>query len=159
LAWARNGTPDTRTTQGTDLDITDMTAKLFNQIIIHTVGTGSFGGYVHFNDDTANNYAYRFSTDGAADSTAVNIGLLNTVIQDNAQFIIVNAFSVANEEKLVSLQLIDSNNAGAANAPFREELAGKYVPSPDADITGTDCDDIFGGNFVAGANISALGTD
>ena len=55
--------------------------------------------------------------------------------------------------------MIDSNNVGAGNAPFRLQAVAKYVPSPDADITGTDCDDIFGGFYVAGANISALGTD
>jgi len=159
MAWQVNGTPDTRTTQGTDLDITDMEAKIFNEIIIHTVGTGSFGGYVHFNADTSTNYTYRQSVDGVTDATTTSIGLLNTVIQDNAQFIVLYVLSIADEDKLVILNMIDSNNAGASNAPFRNELVGKYVPSPDADITGTDCDDIFAGNFVSGANISALGTN
>ena len=161
IAWAKNGTPDTLSSASNPLEITDLTAKQFNQFMCHSFkGDGTYAAYtLEFNENTNTVYATRTSTNGGADSTSTSqtyMNLGNNVNFDHFQ--IVYTISISGEEKLVIAQVIDANTAGATNVPARRETVGKFVPSPDADITEVEMG-TAGSNNGTGSNLSALGTD
>ena len=75
-------------------------------------------------------------------------------------FSVTNLIGISGEEKLAIRHTVFSGTTGAANAPAREELVGKYVPSPLTD-TIDRVDEINGaaGDYDTSSNLSALGTD
>jgi hypothetical protein len=161
MAWAKNGTPDTLGSSGDTMQITNLTAKKFNQFLIHSVQVTA--GITHdltFNNNTNTVYAERFSNDGAADSTGVS-QTEATLIGDASddRLTVVYCVSISGEEKLIICHTSRRLTVGAANAPSRNEFVGKFVPSPDADITRIDIDNSGAGSYDTNSNLSALGTD
>ncbi len=162
MAWQKNGTHDTLSTSGDILSITDLTSKKFNHFLIHTLDIdGLTRGFVEFNNNTNTVYSRRLSEDGVADVTQVshaNWKIDNSGVAEE-EFVVVDVFSAGNEEKLGIAHLIRAGVAGAGNAPNRTESVGKFVPSPDADITRIDFENDQAGNYDTDSNLSALGTD
>lgn len=163
MAWAKNGTPHTLGSAGDTLEITDLTAKKFNQFLFHGLPAGSTAyGHLRFNANSNTVYAQRYSSNGSTDSTTTS----STLIYGNAdsattdQFDVWYVNSISGEEKLVIGFLIDAGSTGGAGyAPNRRELVGKFVPSPDADITAVEMDNQGTSDWAVGTNLSALGTD
>lgn len=160
MAWAKNGNPDTLTVAGDIVNITDLTAKNFNQFMFHDVTSGNTSHSLTFNNNSNTVYAHRSSLNGNADITQVNqpnIDEPNAFASD--KFSIHYVISTSGEEKL-GIQFISFANApGAGNAPFRVEMVYKFVPSPDADITRIDFINDQTGDYAIGSNLSALGTN
>lgn len=76
--------------------------------------------------DTGSNYSYRFSTNGGADSTAVNqndIGDFSNI--SNNQFGNLFIINNTNNEKLITYH-INEGKTGAGSAPTRLEVAAKW---------------------------------
>ena len=163
MAWAKNGTPDTLSGTADAMTISDLTAKKFNILLIHKIGAGTNANMLlRGNNDTGSNYAQRLSTEGAADTTSApnSTGFLQFNYNNNVDtFGIAYVCSILGEEKLGISWGMDQNSAGSGNAPSRREDVGKYVPSPDADITRFDVHNTNAGDFAANSNLSALGTD
>ena len=161
MAWEKNGTPDTLGSDGDTIEITDLTSKKFNQFLCHALATaGVLLEYV-FNADTTGVYAARQSINGAADGTSTSDnGLRPDGFAQGADFLSIGyCCNISGEEKLVIEFLMHQNATGAANAPARCELVGKYVPSPDADITEVRIANDQAGDYLTSSNLSALGTD
>lgn len=163
MAWAKNGTPDTLTSAGDTMTISDLTASEFNVLLIHKIGAGTNANMLlRGNNDSGNNYAQRYSTDGAADGTngSNSTGFLQFNYNNNVDtFGIAYVCSISGEEKLGMSWGTDQNSAGAGNAPSRREDVGKYVPSPDADITRFDVHNTNAGDYASGSNLTALNGD
>ena len=162
MAWAKNGTPLTLGSTLDDLDITDLTAKIFNQFLVHEIASGNTAGDRTFNNNSNTVYAMRKATNGNADQllTSKTFYELNTNIGTFGDwFTVDNTISISGEEKLSLISLVNGSTAGAGTAPERVEFVGKFVPSPDADITRIDINNAESGGFLTGSNISALGTD
>jgi len=162
MAWAKNGTPTTLGSAGDDLDITDLTAKKFNQFLFHglVTGAGSGRGNETFNNNTNSVYAQRSSNNGAADATYTSQATWFHDNQNDDEFKIIYLCSISGEEKLGIYFHVYYGAAGAGTAPIREGFVGKFVPSPDADITRIDINnDVASFDFDTSSNLSALGTD
>ena len=164
MVWAKNGTPNTLTGTADDIDITDLTANTFNQFLWYNSGSNADQATTRqtFNNNDNSVYANRTSTNGAADATAVSqafqdyaVGVAKFGDVLSVQYVI----SITGEEKLIITNQTWSGTVGATNAPERVESAGKFVPSPDADITRIDLNNSYTGNFHVGDNLSALGSD
>ncbi len=163
MAWAKNGTPDTLTSAGDTLEISDLGTQRFIQLLNHKlvdnnlpqinfrVGTGSA--------DTGSNYAYRrnrHGTEGTGGSTAfvqtealVGIGTPSM----NITYIC----NIDGEETLIMNWNINANTAGAGTAPARQEGVGKWATTTQIDTvhylnTNT-------GDMGVDSNLSALGAD
>ena len=95
----------------------------------------SFDGYLRFGSttiDSGNNYSWRESTNGAADSTsggATNRILSQTGFLDSGQTMFGNFFIInnASNEKLVTGNIVGSAASGAGSAPNRRESIGKFA--------------------------------
>jgi len=162
MAWAKNGTPNTLGSAGDALEITDLTAKQFNQFLFHGLPVGSTAyGHLRFNANSNNVYAQRYSDNGAGESTTTSIsniyGNANSTSAD--QFDVWYVISISGEEKLIIGFPVDSNGSGATNVPNRREIVGKFVPSPDADITAVEQDNQGTSDWDTNTNLSAIGTD
>jgi len=163
MAWGKNGTPETLGSAGDVLQITDLTATKFNTILTHELATGGNIDNIKwtFNNNTNSVYAYRHSKNGVADGTSTSQAGILFNLGDGAwdRHYVGYVCSISGEEKLVIGFGVGGNTAGAGNAPDRIEEIGKFVPSPDADITRIDDTNAGTGDFAISSNISALGTD
>lgn len=161
MAWAKNGTPETLGGTDTAVQITDLTAKIFNQFLRHEFKTGSLTCNSIFNNDTGSLYSNRISYSGGADGTGTSSAALNEAAANSAndEFHVMYSCWISGEEKLDIDFAIERSTAGSGTAPTRSEHVGKYVPSP---LTDT-CDRIDGvastSTLAASSNLSAIGTD
>ena len=164
LAWSKNGTPNTLSGTADDCDITDLTAYKFNVFLSHEIPSGNIAGDISFNNNSNTVYASRKNTNGGGEvtQTSKTFHELNTNYGDvpaEGLFTVNYTCSISGEEKLTMLWQVNDSTAGETNAPERVEFVGKFVPSPDADITRIDYNNAESGDFAAGSNLSALGTD
>ena len=162
MAWAKNGTPDTLTSAGTTMQITDLTAKQFNFFINHSLwnGVADIQDRCRFNNNSNNVYSTRYSNDGGAEALFTSFNYI-TVSDAYAGDIFSFSFdySISGQEKLGFGLVCARNTAGAGTAPRRTERYYKFVPSPDADITEIKVYEDRSGSYDTGSNLSALGTD
>jgi hypothetical protein len=162
LTWAKNGTPDTLGSSGDTMTISDLTAKKFNQFMWHIIAvTGNVQNKFTYNNNTGTVYAERYNVNGGSDTSLTSQTVLNvdpTGTQDD-KFSINYTCSISSEEKLSINFTVVQNATGAATAPMRMEVAGKFVPSPDADVTRIDVVNASAGDYDTSSNLSALGTD
>jgi hypothetical protein len=79
--------------------------------------------------DTGSNYAFRHSTNGAADGTNGSMQGAWFTVTNAAQSVFVNMFIVnnASNEKLIISHANYDGGAGAGNAPQRTEMVGKWA--------------------------------
>ena len=163
MGWAKNGTPDTLTSSGATIEITDLTAKKFNVFLCHELETGgTINPRRRYNGSSSTVYANRRSKNGTADGTDTSdtgVRLLaGTAQQDH--FDVSYISSISSEEKLGIIFAMRTGGTGAGNAPDRVEWATKFVPSPDADITQVSTIEDGGtGSFDTNSNLTAIGTD
>ena len=160
MAWGKNGTPDTLGSAGDVMTISDMSANKFNTIMTHQFMSGADTGRRRtFNSNSNSVYARRYNANGGTDGTGVSQTYWELGLGDGDDFSICYLCSISGEEKLGIMFVINQVTAGAGTAPQRLEFVGKFVPSPDADITRIDCNNTAAGSFNTSSNISALGSD
>jgi|DEB0MinimDraft_3_1074331.scaffolds.fasta_scaffold59722_2 hypothetical protein len=165
MAWSKNGTPETLSGVADVVQITDLTAYKFNQFMCHNLtDTGDLITMAcTFNNNTNSVYAHRKSENGGTDNTSTSIAYdpwwFNATNTD--YFSISYWVSISGEEKLgITFSVERGTATGAGTAPERVETVGKFVPSPDADITRIDITQLVaGGDYDTGSNLSALGTN
>jgi len=159
MAWSKNGTPVTLGSAADDMDITDLGGKIFNQILIHKITSGTSQVEMTLNNDATSVYARRFSLEGGADSTGTSLSNLR-MDQSGALDSFINCFvcSISSEEKLLIFWNISPNTAGSGNAPERMELVAKWVDTTNT-LDRVDCNNSAGGSYDTDSNISMLGTD
>ena len=142
------------------IDSGTFTAKKYLWIEFSGVGSnGSSYPRLRFNSDSGNNFAYRQSMDGGSDNTQTSQNHMNTTGNVGAFNHYFNSFVVnkSNKEKLVITQGVDSNTAGAGNAPRRREVVGKWANTSDS-ITSVQVLDLGSYNFSS-ATLKVWGSD
>lgn len=146
---------------GDTITVSSIPARKYLMVIIEVVSTGgTVNTSITFNGDTGANYAFRVSTDGAADSSATSTTSINTVSTASATpiFAVANVRNIAAQEKLVYAYSIGQNTAGAANLPIRRELAGKWANTA-AQITTVTVTNTGTGDYAIGSEVIVLGHD
>ena len=160
MAWARNGTPDTLSSAGDTLSITDLTAKKFNQIISHMIASGSLTTNLNIENDSSGKHAYRISLADGTDATATNsnqVQITGASVGDD--FVIGYMSNISGEEKLAIMFTAETNTAGTTTAPYRTESAVKYAVTS-GQVTRIDLENSHGsGNYDTNSNLTVLTGD
>ena len=143
----------------TTLTTSAFTAKDNLHVIIYARSAVAGNYQVRFNSDSGNNFAYRQSADGGGDNTQTSQNHINTTGNVGAFNHYFNSFVVnkSDKEKLVITQGVDSNTAGAGNAPRRREVVGKWANTSDS-ITSVQVVDLGSHNFSS-ARLKVWGSD
>ena len=105
-------------------------------------------------------YASRLSVNGGTEQTAVNYsaGIADGWFSDPNEFLSqIYITNLAGKEKLLIGNTAGANTAGAGTAPKRMEWVGKFVPSPDADVSTITIQG--SGTFAVGSEVVVLGWD
>lgn len=119
---------------------------------------GTINANVTFNSDAGTNYAYQQSSNfGGSNNVTSNagFGVMTTAGAYPAQ-IIINVLNIAASEKLFQSISSEQNTAGAANAPLRRELSGKWSNTSNA-ITTVTVSNTGGGAYNTGSELVILG--
>jgi len=163
MAWQKLDTTtlgsagDTITLNGSG---SGFTAKKFLKILSHTLASGNINWKLKFNNDSGNNYSNRLNDNGT-ESTAVSRTELASFSSSSVaydRFHVCDVIDISAQEKLVITHMVESNTAGAGNAPLREEHIGKWT-NTSAQITRGDAFNDGTGDFATSSNVSILGTD
>lgn len=125
------------------------------KLVLYTIATG--GNKVErmrFNGDTGNNYARRGEANGGADFSNVSQSNLNiaygaTALPLMAEVLIVN---ITTQEKLLTVTHVEAGTAGAANAPNKGWIIGKWAntanPIDEINIYNDSTGDFASGSFA-----------
>ena len=118
-----------------------ITAKKYLWIQIWADDSSSMALDLTFNSDTGNNYAIRGSNNGAADGTGTSAPSIidNYGFGGHPHFINMFVINNTSNEKLMIGHSISQSTAGAASAPNRRELVGKWANTSNQ-ITSIQCD-------------------
>ena len=159
MAWARNGTPDTLSSAGDTLSITDLTGKKFNQIISHMIASGSLTTNLNIENDSSGKHSYRISLADGADATAINsnqVQITGASVGDD--FVIGYMSNISGEEKLAIVFTAETNTAGTGTAPYKTENAVKYAVTS-GQVTRIDLENSHSGNYDTNSNLTVLTGD
>jgi hypothetical protein len=160
MVWSKNGTT-TLSSAGDTVTLSSLTASDFNLFIFHKIQvTGNVAMLQTFNNNTNTVYSRRGSNNGTAEFTSTNGS--NWIVQHDIsgdEFLIQYVCSISGKEKLAIMFTVSESTSGSGTAPTRKEQVGKFVPSPDADITRIDMNDTEAGSYDIGTNLSALTGD
>lgn len=162
LAWAKNGTPDTLTSSGDTLSVSDLIANQFLHFLSHklTVG-GAINAQMEFDSDTSTNYARRFSTNGGSDSTGTSESnaLTGTASAAEDMFSVGYIINISGEEKLQICFAVSNNGSGAGSAPDRREIVNKWDTTAGQIDSSIEEKNGSAGSYDTDSNLSILGTD
>lgn len=123
------------------------------RLVMHGIDSGgTINAFLRFNGDSANNYSYRNSTNGAADTTTVSTsaGLISSATNSNPIICEADIFNYETDEKVVRWVGGGGGTAGAGNAPVRSEGSHKWVNTTDY-ISQIDVVNTGTGNYLAGS--------
>lgn len=173
IDWAATGGGDSggiwweelgRTTLGSAGDtvsVQSLPPRKYLKVLIYVIDTGgTVSGRLLFNNDTGNNYANRFSANGASDTTetsnSAGIPFKTTAAETaTAELVIIN---ISNQEKLLTGSSTTRGTAGAANAPSKMEISCKWA-NTSAQINRIDAVNTGTGDFAVGSEVVVLGHD
>jgi hypothetical protein len=161
MAWGKNGTPNTLTTAGANMNVSDLGGSKSNVVLSHTKrSSGHTYSTLYLNNENgSSSYARRQSENGGADGTATSG---NTVLYDMGgdcadKFEITYIVGISSEEKLAIGFGINSGTSGAGTVPERGEFAWKWA---DTSSTIDRIDNQSGcGSYDTGSNLAVLGSD
>ena len=128
------------------------TAKKYLWVQYYVEGTASLRPFsVRFNGDTAGNYAVRRNAIGASDATFGSITSIDGEGGKNVTNDFVNMFIINNSsnEKLVIAHSNSVVTQGAATAPRRDEIVGKWA-NTSSQITSITARSADSGNITTG---------
>tara|TARA_R110002020_G_scaffold108512_2_gene251431 strand:+ start:1542 stop:2015 length:474 start_codon:yes stop_codon:yes gene_type:complete len=134
----------------------DAKEKLFVEYYINA--SGSAGTNLRVNSDASGNYAYRFSSNGQADTTLTTQGIVELRVLYGNSFGTMNIINKSAQAKLFIIHEVAQNTASASNAPQRQQNVTKWVDTS-AQITSLQLSNDGGGDFAAGSTITIWGTD
>ena len=151
-----------RTTLGSSgdtIDVTSLPDKRYYMILMDYRDTGGqINTNMTINNDTGNNYARRWSTDGATDSTQTSRNSMNHGhYTANDGYAVAYLSNVSSKEKLLmSHSVANHSGTGAGTAPNRNEFVGKWANTSNvvSSIKHTNSDT---GSFTSGSEVVVLG--
>ena len=157
--WQELKSTELGSTNGT-LDSGTFTAKKYLCVQVYLNANSAVEQRMRFNLDSASNYSFRFSSNGATDGTAINDS--NMLIGDGGITTpsFTNMFIINNSgnEKLVLSNNIYQNTAGSGTAPSRFEANNKWS-NTSSQITSIQLFNASGGVYQAGSIIKVWGHD
>lgn len=121
---------------------------------------GTINATIRFNSDSGNNYADRYSINGAADSTgtSTSAGLFHSGTGAWPFQVVAYVYNIASDEKVVDFKATGASTAGAANAPVRIEGLVKWANTSDQ-ITTVTVINGGTGDYATGSELIVLGHD
>ena len=145
---------------GDNLSSGTITAKKYLWVQYWLDISGSNQANITFNNDTGTNYAYRRSEDGGADATTTSVANIRQHNSASSVYRFGNLFIVnnASNEKLVTSDVLEVVTTGAATAPQRMEVVGKWDNTSNQ-ITEIDIDNPNAGDFLTGSKLRVWGAD
>lgn len=157
-----------RTTLGSNtkpITVSSLTNKRYYMALVHKIPSGGADADFRFGSgsvDSGNNYAFRKSEDGSADTTGTSQNYItNSTASNDADdlFSVGYVSNYSTKEKLFMGWSVGGQTVGAGNAPERSENVGKWTNTTNA----LDIIQIFengaGGNFATGSELVVLGYD
>ena len=146
---------------GDTIDVTSLPDKRYYMILMDYRDTGGqINTNMTINNDTGNNYARRWSTDGATDSTQTSRNSMNHGhYTANDGYAVAYLSNVSSKEKLLlSHSVANNSGTGAGTAPNRNEFVGKWANTSNvvSSIKHTNSDT---GSFTSGSEVVVLGYD
>ena len=138
----------------------DLTAKPYTMVLGHVFSSGDINRLTRFNEDTGNNYANRYNSNGGSDSTSTSGSSLftNSTGPQLSEFGVAYISSVADQEKLMISHAVGQGGAGAGNDPDRRDTVGKWANTSD-NITSVNCYNSDTGDYASGSEVVVLGYD
>ena len=147
---------------GDSIDVTGLADKRYLMVLIDEQSSGETYGRMRFNDDSGSNYAARYNTNGASETTltpfasCVNYA---TPTANDVKFSVNYIANLSGKEKLViTPDSVGSSTAGAGNAPTRREAVSKWVNTSSV-ISQVNIDNGTTGDFTSGSECVVLGWD
>jgi len=133
-------------------------------VLVDVVGeSGTIKGNLRVNNDSGNNYAGRFSTNGTNEGTITsevwfddNYGVAASSTERT--FLIYDIANLSGNEKLAIKGNYYTGTAGAANAPQRQQFVYKWANTSNA-INRLELINDLTGNFSVGSEVVVLGWD
>ncbi len=134
--------------------------KYLKVFCIYASTGGTVDAGIRFNADSGNNYAYRFSSNGGADSTSTSqsyvilTGATTVLKWDSTK---LSVYNIAADEKLGYYVRSSVGTAGAGTAPARLEGPFKWA-NTSAQITSVSVHNLAGtGDFAIGTELIVMG--
>ena len=164
MAWGKNGTPDTLTTAGNNMNVSDLGGSKSNVVLSYTKrATGTPYTTIYLNNDNSNNsYSSNQSENHGSwsGSGAVNQNfvLYDMGGDDADKFEITYIFGTSSAEKLaIGFGINAGPSAGTSGVPESGEFVWKWENTSD---TIDRVDNQAGMNtYDIGSNLSVLGSD
>ena len=162
MAWGKNGTPDTLTTAGSNMNISDLGSSKTNVVLSHTkrASGNTYSTWYFNNENSSSSYSSRQSENGGSDGTRTSA---NTVFYDMGgddadKFSITYIFGISSAEKLaIGFGINSGPSAGSSGIPERGEFVWKWENTSD---TIDRIDNQSGeGTYDTDSNLTALGSD
>ena len=152
----------TLTEAGDTVDSGTITAKKHLKFVFFGIASGDVMGCIRFNSDNGSNYSHRRGRDGTTDGTGTGTNLTYTTIGGTSTGDVVYAvgsiINKSDKEKLVHTEGVDSNTAGAGNAPYRRGSRHKWANTSDS-ITSIQMVNVNAGSWDSGSYITVWGAD
>ena len=161
MVWEKLATT-TLESDGDTVDTDTITVKTNNAFVSHDLQSGNIGGLNRINSDTGSNYASRFAIDGGSEwSLGTQPYWYSDFNPSNPYDIYGNGIiqNVANEEKLQCSFFVKQIGTGSSQPPSYQKHVGKYVTSPESDMSSFQMVNIESGDFVTDSNLTLFGTD
>lgn len=150
----------TLTTTASTITVDNLPARKFLKVIYATLGSGAISTSFRLNGDSGANYSYRYSLNGAADTTAVSQTAgggppLNT--DAFAKYGYMDILNIASTEKICVAHTVEQAGTGAATAPARSTIVNKWANTSNqiSSIGFTTPTN----NYAAGSAITVIGSD
>lgn len=144
---------------GDTISVASLPTRKYIRVQFSALPSGVIQPQIRFNNDSGNNYNYRYllnyaSASGAVSQSSITVDPGSTASETNGEIVIVN---IAAQEKLVTAHVIGQGTAGAANQATSIEVTGKWANTAAA-ISRIDLVNIGGaGDFATGSAVIVLG--
>lgn len=127
--WVKLG-KTTLGSSGDSISVGGLNSKTpFYMVLTHTIATGgAINQEMTFNSDTATNYSWRHTENGAADVTGTNVALMDMTVTNYAStgYSITYIYNDTTHEKTTRFMNSEVNAIGDATVPNRTNGAGKW---------------------------------
>ena len=147
---------------GDTISVTSLADKRYYMVLTDGIASGTLYPELEINADTGNNYAYRRSINGGADSSGGTYKALfpsnNPVATTETYFAVDYLSNLSAQEKLGTSHDVFSEASGAGVAPSRQEHASKWTNTSNA-INRIDRSEDGAGQYNTNSEVVVLGWD
>jgi len=164
-AWSSLGT-DVLTSTNTTMSVTLSSQKKYLMVLANRIANGALDNeQIRFNGSSDSDYSFRHATDGAGDSTNVNIGGIYINATNATQNGYLYGFVIndlATSPKMGYFHdMRTTATFDSSTAPQRQLAIGKWQPSSGTNvaITAISLTTAGGGDYQIGSSLAILGSD